>query len=90
MKGVHMQLTINIPDFTPLTLNSDIQELKKTIKLSSALMFYKNGKLSIEQASKFADMSIYDLMIECSKNDIPVISYKDKELINEMQMMKNL
>ncbi len=85
-----MQITLNIPDFTPLTLNNDLQELKKTIKLSSALMLFKNGKLSIEQASDFADMPLYDFMAECAKNNIAVISYDDAELANELQMMKTL
>jgi len=85
-----MQITLNIPDFTPLALNNDVQELKQTIKLNSALMLYKNSKLSIEQASKFAGLDIYDFMAECSKNNISVISYDEQELANELQIMKVL
>jgi len=85
-----MQVTLNIPDFTPFTLNNDIQELKKTIKLNSALMLYKNGKLSIEQASDFAGLDLYDFVAECSKNNIAVISYSEEELVNELKMMKEL
>ena len=85
-----MQVTLNIPDFTPLTLNSDMQELKKTIKLNSALMLFKNAKLSIEQASDFAGMNLYDFMAECSNNNIAVISYDEAELVNELKMMKTL
>ncbi len=85
-----MQVTINIPDFAPLTLNKDIQELKQTIKLNTALMLYKNAKFSIEQASKFANVSIYDFMVECSKNKIPVISYDKNELENELRSMDGL
>ncbi len=62
-----MQLTLNIPDFVPLTLNKDISELKQTIKLNTALIFFKNTKFSIEQASEFANISIYDFMNECKK-----------------------
>jgi len=62
-----MQLTLNIPEFALLTLNKDIQELKQTIKLSTALMLFKNGKFSIEQASHFANLSLYDFMDECKK-----------------------
>ena len=85
-----MQVTINIPDFAPLTLNKDIQELKQTIKLNTALMLYKNTKFSIEQASKFANVSIYDFMAECDKNQIAVISYDKNELENELRSMDNL
>ena len=85
-----MQVTINIPDFAPLTLNNDMQELKQTIKLNSALMLFKNAKLSIEQASSFAGLDIYDFMAECSKNNIAVISYEENELENELEMMRTL
>jgi len=82
-----MQVTLNIPDFAVFTLNNDMQELKQTIKLNSALMLFKNGKLSIEQASSFAGLGIYDFMAECSKNEIAVISYDDNELENELNLM---
>lgn len=85
-----MQVTLNIPDFTPLTLNNDMKELKRTIKLNSALMLFKNAKLSIEQASDFAGIGLYDFMAECSDNHISVISYDEEELTNELQMMKTL
>ena len=85
-----MQVTLNIPDFAPLTLNKDMQELKQTIKLSTALMLFKNAKFSIEQASHFANLSLYDFMEECKKNQIPVISYDEDELVNEMKLMSGL
>ena len=82
-----MQVTLSIPDFALFTLNNDMQELKQTIKLNSALMLFKNGKLSIEQASDFASMDIYGFMAECSKNSIAVISYDENELANELKIM---
>jgi len=85
-----MQVTLNIPDFAPLTLNNDIPELKKMIKLNTALMLFKNAKFSLEQASNFANISLYDFMAECSKNQIPVISYEVDELENELKRMDNL
>lgn len=85
-----MQLTLNIPDFAPLTLNKDMAELKQTIKLNSALMLFKNAKFSIEQASKFANVSIYEFMSECKKNNIPVINYERDELENELKMLDSL
>jgi predicted HTH domain antitoxin len=85
-----MQLTLNIPDFAPLTLNKDLAELKQTIKLNSALMLFKNSKFSIEQASRFANLSIYEFMNECKNNKISVISYEKNELENELKMLDNL
>ncbi len=85
-----MQLTINIPDFAPLSLNEDIQALSQTIKLNTALMLYKKGKFSIEQASNFASISIYDFMHECDNNQIPTISYQQDELEDELKSMSKL
>lgn len=85
-----MQVTINIPDFAPLALNKTIEELQQTIKLNTALMLFKNGKFSIEQASTFSNLSIYDFMEECRYNQIPVISYTEDELANELEMMSHL
>lgn len=33
-----MQLSLKIPDFTPLALNENVNELSKTIKLNTALI----------------------------------------------------
>jgi predicted HTH domain antitoxin len=85
-----MQVTINIPDFAPFTLNNNMQELKYTIKLNTALMLFKNGKFSIEQASSFAGIDIYTFISECNKNNIPVISYEENELENELEMLRIL
>jgi len=85
-----MQLTINIPDFAPLTLNQDIKELANTIKLNTALMLFRNHRFSIEQASHFANLSIYDFMEQCKQNEIPVISYDVAELEAELKSMSSL
>ena len=85
-----MQVILNIPDLTPLTLNNDIQELKYIIKLNSALMLFKNSKFSIEQASNFCDLTISEFMNECKKNQIPIISYKEEDLLLELETMKSL
>ena len=85
-----MTITLNIPDFAPFTLNKDVQELKQTIKTSTALMLFKNGKFSIEQASNFSNLSLYDFMQECKKNEIPIISYEENELKNELDLMSQI
>ena len=61
-----------------------------SVKTSIALMLFKNGKFSIEQASHFANLFLYDFMDECKKNQIPVISYDEGELESEMKLMSGL
>jgi len=62
----------------------------QTIRLSIALMLFKNAKFSIEQASHFSNLSLYDFMDECKKNQIAVISYDEDELENEMTLMSGI
>ncbi len=62
-----MQVAIDIPDFVLMSLNKDIHELSDSIKLNAALMFYKNGQFSIEQASSFANLEIYEFIKACKK-----------------------
>jgi len=64
--------------------------VKKFIKIKIALMLFKNNKFSIEQASDFSNLSLYDFMDECKKQQILVISYDDGELENEMKLMNKI
>jgi len=85
-----MQLTLNIPDFTPFALNKDVSEIVDTIKLNTSLMLFKNQKLSITQASTFSNLSIYDFIKECKKNKIAVVEYTKDELKNELELLDNI
>ena len=85
-----MQLTMNIPDFTQLTLNVNSDEIIQTIKLNTALMLFKNAKFSITQASEFANISLYDFIQECKNNQISIIDYSKQELQDEINLMRDL
>ncbi len=90
MKGLSMQIVLNMPDFVSLTLNESASELKQTIKLNTALMLFKKGKFSIEQASNFSSLSIYEFLKECRENEISVIDYSEEELLQELSLMSDL
>jgi predicted HTH domain antitoxin len=53
-------------------------------------MLFKNAKFSIEQAAKFASLSLYDFMLECKKNNISILEYDSQDLNNELNILKNL
>ena len=82
-----MQLTLNIPDFTPFALNENLSEIVDIIKLNTSLMLFKNHKLSIEQASAFSNLCIYDFIKKCKSNQISVIDYSKDELKNELNLL---
>lgn len=80
-----MQLTIELPDSFEL-YNKD--SLLEEIRLSIALVFFKQKKVSIGKASQIAKMSIYDFQKECKKNGIFVVDYDDNELEEEFDLLK--
>jgi predicted HTH domain antitoxin len=85
-----MQLSVDIPNSTQFTLNENIDNIGNLLKLNTALMLFKNAKFSIEQAAKFASLSLYDFMLECKKNNISILEYDSQDLNNELNILKNL
>ena len=85
-----MQVALNIPDFAPVSLNQTVKELGDSIKLNASLIFFKNGKLSLEQAAKFSNLDIYDFIKECKKNQISVIDYTEEELKEELALLDSV
>ena len=64
--------------------------LIQKVKIKIALILFKNNKFSIEEASNFSNLSLYDFMGECKKNQITIISYDEDELVNEMKLMSGI
>ena len=81
-----MNLTITIPDSYKLYFNN--KDIEKEIKENNALMLYKQEKISIEKASELAEINIYDFMLECKINQIPVIDYTEEEIIEEFEKIR--
>jgi predicted HTH domain antitoxin len=81
-----MKVTLDIPDSYALYFT--FSSIEKEFKLYTALMLVKQGKISVSRGSEFAEMTIYDFMRECKKNDIPVIDYSREELKQEFETIK--
>ena len=64
-----MQLTIDLPDSFQLY---NQESLLKEVRLSIALIFFQQKKISIGKAIQIANLSIYEFQKECQKNKIPV------------------
>ena len=76
-----MQLNIEIPDeYLSVTQPN---EIVKCMKLNVALMMYQSGEVSVEAASKFAEVSLYDFFGECKKRLIEVQCYDASEVFED-------
>jgi len=80
-----MQLTIDLPDSFQLY---NQESLLKEVRLSIALMFFQQKKISIGKAVQIANLSIYEFQKECQKNKIPVVDYEPDELREEFKLLK--
>ncbi len=81
-----MKVTLEIPDSYALYFS--LANMEKEFKLNTALMLVKQGRISVSKGSELADMTIYDFLKECKKNEIPVIDYSKEELTREFENLK--
>ena len=80
-----MLLTIDLPDSFQLY---NQESLAADIRLSIALMFFRQKKISIGKALQIADLSIYEFQKECRKNGIAIVDYDEGDLRNEFTALK--
>ena len=81
-----MKVTLDIPDSYALYFS--FSNLEKQLKLFTALMLVKQGKISVSKGAEFAELNIYDFLKECKENDIPVIDYSKEGLKEEFEKIK--
>ncbi|OQY04132.1 MAG: hypothetical protein B6I20_03590 [Bacteroidetes bacterium 4572_117] len=83
-----MQLTLQIPDM--YFVNHKKENIKKQIKLYTALMMFRSGQVSAGAACEIAEVDRYKFIEECKKYDVPVIDYPIVDVENEIQQYQNL
>jgi predicted HTH domain antitoxin len=80
-----MEITLNLPNnFTAFQSMADIEQ---DIRLSYSLWLFKNAKVSISKAAELANLTIYEFMNACKKNDVPVIDMSKDELLEDLAGM---
>jgi len=78
-------LTIYVPREIQNMLNRTSEELGRDLRLYSALMFFKLGKLSSGAAAELAGVPRVLFLDLCAEYDIPVSQITPDELIRELQ-----
>jgi predicted HTH domain antitoxin len=80
-----MEIVLNLPNnFTAFQSMADIEQ---DIRLSYSLWLFKNAKVSISKAAELANLTIYEFMNACKKNDVPVIDMSKDELLDDLAGM---
>lgn len=77
-----MQIAIDLPnDFVAFQAVPDIRQ---EVRTSYALWLYQRERVTLAKASELAGVNLYDFMIICKANRIPVIDITRDELLEDL------
>lgn len=80
-----MQIAVNLPnEFVSFQSSADIE---KDMRLSYSLWLFKNARVTLSKAAELAGMDIYEFIVACKQNDVPVIDVSKEELLEELAGM---
>lgn len=81
-----MQITIEVPE--QYMVNSNPGEFGQRMKLSTALLMFQSGQISVGAASELAGIDRWMFAAECARHNIPLIDYEPGELDEEVQRLR--
>lgn len=77
-----MQIAIELPnDFVAFQAEPAI---RLEISTSYALWLYRRGRVTLAKAAELAGVDLYDFLIICKDNRVPVIDISRTELLEEL------
>jgi predicted HTH domain antitoxin len=77
-----MQIAIELPnDFVNF---QGAAEIRQEVAVSYALWLYQQGRVTLSKAAELAGVDLYDFMMICKRNKVPVIDISRDELIAEL------
>jgi predicted HTH domain antitoxin len=72
MSNTHKIISIEFPADILLALNANEAELKNNIKISLAIRFYQQQKLTIGKAAQLAGLSRLNFELLLAENQVPI------------------
>ena len=82
------KVSFEIPKNILIALNENLEEFINQIRLSAAIQFFRNHKLSLGKAAELANIKKDKFREELYKNDVPIIDYESEELEKEVERLK--
>jgi predicted HTH domain antitoxin len=83
-----MEITLNLP--SSFTAFQSIVEIEHEVRLSYALWLFKNAKVTLSKAAELANLTMYEFMHACKKNDVAVIDVSKEDLLDDLAGMASL
>ncbi len=81
-----MQVVINVPD--QYFLDIPVGEIEGRLKISTALLMFQAGQISLGAACEFAGVDRYTFLAACRRYNIAVIDYDENELETDFEQLK--
>ncbi|WPL10431.1 UPF0175 family protein [Thiorhodovibrio litoralis] len=77
-----MQIAIELPnDFVNF---QGAAEIRQEVATSYALWLYQQGRVTLSKAAELAGVDLYDFMMTCKRNRVPIIDISRDDLIAEL------
>jgi len=83
-------LNIDIRTDILISLNQNIAEFGKNLKLWAAISLFQYGKLSISKAADLAGYHRYDFENILADLNIPISNLTEEDINKELELLKNL
>jgi predicted HTH domain antitoxin len=80
-------LEINLPSDLFIALNKSEEELKKEMRVFTAMKFYETGKLTLGKAAQFAGIPRWEFENVLAVNNIPVSNLQYEEVTEDLNRM---
>ncbi len=87
MQTYHIEF--DIPGDILIALNNNVSELKKQMRIYTAMKLFELGKLSLGKAAKLSGLSYWDFSDILSENKISLANYPEEELKKEIAILKD-
>ena len=77
-----------VPDSILNTLNQDVDEFVRQLRLLTSIQLFRTHKLSFGQAAELASLTREHFLTELDKHGVDVIDYDPSELEEELKRFK--
>lgn len=86
----NITIPVDIPSDLMLALNETEEELKSHFQTSIAIMFFKEGKLTIGKAIQLSGLSRFEFEKALAKNKIPISDLNVDQVMADVEKLKAL
>ena len=77
-----MQIAIDLPN--DFVVFQSVHQIREEVRTSYALWLYQRARVTLVKAAELAGVDLYDFMIICKDNQVPVINISREELEAEL------